>query len=191
VERGSLSGERGAYRPVGKVGESTVPATVQAVLAARIDRLADHEKVVLQTAAVIGKDFAEPVLHRVAGLGVPELAEALRALTRAELLYETALYPQAEYSFKHPLTQEVAYRSQLGERRAATHGAVARALETVHGGKLDERAGLLAYHWECAGEKWTAAEWHGRAADWIGVRDLREKDRHWRQVRTLLAGVPA
>src|SRR5262249_10627426 len=68
VERGSLSGERGAYRPVGKVGESTVPATVQAVLAARIDRLADHEKVVLQTAAVIGKDFAEPVLHRVAGL---------------------------------------------------------------------------------------------------------------------------
>src|SRR5262249_16282040 len=90
----------------------------------------------------------------------------------------------------HPLTQEVAYRSQLGERRAATHAAVARALETVHGGKFEERAGLLAYHWECAGEKWTAAEWHGRAADWIGVRGLREKDRHWRHVRTLLAEVP-
>src|SRR5262249_33803606 len=104
--------------------------------------------------------------------------------------YETSLYPQAEYSFKHPLTQEVAYRSQLGERRAATHAAVAQALETVHAGKLDELAGLLAYQWECAGEKWTAAQWHARAADWIGVRDRREMDRHWRRVHTLLAEVP-
>jgi len=85
-----------------------VPATVQAVLAARIDRLPEREKRLLQIAAVIGKDFAEPLLAGVAQLPNDELEAALAALRRAEFIHEQALYPVAEYAFKHPLTQEVA-----------------------------------------------------------------------------------
>jgi adenylate cyclase len=190
VEAGSLIGTKGAYRLARSVEGLTIPPTVQAVLAARIDRLPAREKAVLQTAAVIGRELREPVLRQVADLPASELAAAVQALAASEFLYEAALYPEVEYAFKHPLTQEVAYRSQLADRRAHVHGRVARAIEVLYPDKLDERAALLAYHWEGAGEKWTAAQWHRRAADWIAGRDRREMDRHWRRVRTLLADVP-
>src|SRR5262249_48786607 len=132
----------------------------------------------------------EPVLRQVVDVQASDLLAAVQALVAGEFLYETALYPEVEYAFKHPLTQEVAYRSQLAERRAHVHGRVARAIEALYPEKLDERAALLAFHWEAAGEKWTAAQWHRRAADWIAARDRREMDRHWRRVRTLLADVP-
>jgi predicted ATPase len=119
VEVGSLAGQRGAYQLHGRVEELEIPATVQSILAARIDRLADHDKHVLQTASVIGKQFSEPILRRV--MRLPDLAASLNALQRAEFIYEEALYPEAEYAFKHPLTQEVAYRSQLQERRREVH----------------------------------------------------------------------
>jgi predicted ATPase len=102
---------------------------------------------VLQAAAVIGKDFAEPLLAAVAGLPERELAEALARLRGSEFLHERSLYPIAEYSFKHPLTQAVAQDSLLGERRRALHAAVARAIE-ANGGDLDEQAALLAHHWK-------------------------------------------
>ncbi|HSD09764.1 MAG TPA: hypothetical protein VLF14_02190 [Candidatus Binatia bacterium] len=124
--------------------EIGVPATVQSVLAARIDRLPERDKWVLQTASVIGKKFSEPILRRVADLGDGDLPAALHALTNAEFLYQEALYLEAEYAFKHPLTQEVAYRSQLAERRARVHAAIAHAIEEVESGKLGERAALLA-----------------------------------------------
>ena len=167
-----------------------VPATVQAVLAARIDRLESGEKHLLQTAAVIGKEFAEPVLKRVAELSEAELPESLGKLAAAEFIYEEALYPQAEYAFKHPLTQEVAYRSQLGERRSRTHAAVARAIAELYPEQLDERAALLAHHWEQAGETARAAEWHRRAALWAGRTNLAEAARHWQKVRALVAELP-
>jgi predicted ATPase len=134
AESGGLAGSRGAYRLLRPAGELALPPTVQAVLAARIDRLPEREKAVLQTAAVIGKEFAEPVLRRVAELGDAELTAALQALAAAELVYEAAPYPEVEYAFKHPLTQEVAYRSQLAERRARAHAGVARAIEGVYAG---------------------------------------------------------
>jgi adenylate cyclase len=196
AEAGRLTGAKGVYRLAAPVDEITIPATVQAVLAARIDRLAEREKAVLQMAAVIGKEFTEPVLQRVVGAhpGVPvagaELAGALEALTSAEFLYPQALYPVAEYAFNHPLTQEVAYHSQLGDRRKQIHAAVARAIEVLSATKLDERAALLAYHWEAADEPLTAADWHRRAAQWLGGRDRAETLRHWQQVRALLARVP-
>jgi class 3 adenylate cyclase/tetratricopeptide (TPR) repeat protein len=196
VEAGRLTGAKGVYRLAAPVDEITIPATVQAVLAARIDRLGEREKTVLQAAAVIGKEFTEPVLQRVVGAhpGVPvtgaELAGALEALTSAEFLYPQALYPVAEYAFNHPLTQEVAYHSQLGDRRKLIHAAVARAIEVLDVAKLDERAALLAYHWEAADEPLTAADWHRRAAEWMGGRDRAETLRHWQQVRALLARVP-
>ena len=190
AEAGSLDGSKGAYRLHAPVETLALPASVQVVLGARIDRLLEREKHVLQTAAVIGKEFGEPVLRRVEGLPEAELAAALHALADAELVYETALYPEAEYAFKHPLTQEVAYGSQLGERRKRVHAAVARAIEATSAEKLDEQAALLAHHWERAGEALAAATWHGRAADWAGARDREAMNRHWARVRALLADVP-
>jgi len=210
VEAGRLTGAKGTYRLAAPVDKITIPATVTAVLAARIDRLAEREKAVLQTAAVIGKEFTEPVLQWVVGayVGMPvagteptgahpthpvtgaELAAALEALTSAEFLYPQALYPVAEYAFKHPLTQEVAYHAQLGDRRRRIHAEVARALEALSATKLDEQAALLAYHWEAADEPLTAAEWHRRAAEWMRGRDRAETLRHWQRVRALLARVP-
>ena len=196
VDRGLLV--RGAPSPVltRPVTEIQIPATVQAVLAARIDRLGEREKRVLQTAAVVGKTFTEPILERVLGadgggaLPADELAGALRALTQAEFLYEQALYPVAEHAFKHPLTQEVAYGAQLGVRRTRVHAAVARTLEDLGAERLGERAVLLAYHWDAAGDAAQAARWHRRAAEWAGSNDTAAALRHWRRARELLDTLP-
>jgi adenylate cyclase len=196
VESGTLTGMRGAYRLVASVDTLEIPATVQSVLAARLDRLAEREKRLLQTAAVIGKEFAGPILKCVVGshgrepLADADLTTALAALRRAEFIYEQALYPEIEYAFKHPLTQEVAYRSQLAPRRAELHAVVARAIEQVDADKLDERAALLAYHWEAAGDALVAATWYARAARRAGLDSPTEALQHWEQVWKLLQPVP-
>jgi adenylate cyclase len=187
VEGGRLEGARGAYRLIAPVAELDLPRTVHAVLAARIDRLPEREKRLLQAASVIGKELPEPLLRRVAELPDAELSASLAALVQGEFLIEKALYPEAEYAFKHPLTHEVAYQSQLAERRARTHAAVARALEAFDADRLDERAALLAHHWDEAGEALLAARWHARAARWAGVDNPTEVLRHWSLVRALLA----
>ena len=191
VEAGNLQGSHGAYRLARPVESELIPDSVQTVLAARIDRLSERDKAVLQTAAVIGKKVGEPVLERVVSLPPAELASALRALVRGEFLYETTLFPEAEYAFKHPLTREVAYRSQLTERRAPVHAAVARVMAELYPDRLDERAALLAHHWEGAGEALEAARWSRRAAEWAGYSEPREAIRHWRKLRSLLATLPA
>ena len=190
VEAGSLEGERGAYRLAGPVEEVAVPASVQAVLGARIDRLERREKAVLQAAAVIGKEFPAPVLERVVELEPAELEEALRSLVAGEFVYEQEIYPEALYAFKHPLTQEVSYGSQLGERRATVHAAVAQAIAEHYPERLDEHAALLAQHCEAAGETLEAARWHARAATWSGTTDPTQALRHWHQVRELTDALP-
>jgi class 3 adenylate cyclase len=190
IESGHLEGTRGAYRLVTPIERLQVPATVQAVLAARIDRLPEREKRLLQVAAVIGKDFAEPLLAEVAELPAEELKAALAALRRAEFIHEQAIYPVVEYSFKHPLTQEVALGSQLKERRRTVHAAVARAIERQDAEHLDERAPLLAHHFEEAGEPLAAARWHRRAAEWVGATDYAAATHHWGSVRALLRELP-
>jgi adenylate cyclase len=190
IETGVVAGGRGAYRLLTPAEEVGLPTTVQSVLAARIDRLPEREKRVLQAASVIGKKFPEPILQRVADLGDGELPAALHALTSAEFLYAEVLYPEAEYAFKHPLTQEVAYRSQLGERRARVHAAVARAIEEVESTKLGECAAVLAYHWEQAGDARQASTWHRRAAEWVGLNNSAEALRHLQSVRNLLDALP-
>jgi class 3 adenylate cyclase/tetratricopeptide (TPR) repeat protein len=194
-EQGALrrAADTGAPGPIvlaKPIDEMQIPSTVQAVLTARIDRLPAREKQVLQTAAVIGKTFAEPVLQRVAELPEPELLAALRDLVAAEFLDERTLYPEVEYAFRHPLTQEMAYRSQLGDRRARVHAAVAGVIADLYPGKLDERAALLAQHWEAAGEALQAAHWSRRAAEWVGMSNFPEALRHWRKVRALVEGLP-
>jgi class 3 adenylate cyclase/tetratricopeptide (TPR) repeat protein len=190
VESGSLEGERGALRLVAPVTKTAVPASVQAVLSARIDRLADVEKSVLHAAAVIGKEFSGPVLARVCMLEPSALEDALRALVAGEFVFEQELYPESVYAFTHPLTQEVAYGSQLRERRAAVHSAVARAIVDQHPGRLDERSALLAGHWESANEPLEAARAHARAGTWIGNKEPTAALRHWRRVRELTNALP-
>jgi class 3 adenylate cyclase len=190
AEAGSLEGERGAYRLVAPVDEAAVPASVQAVLSARIDRLSPHEKGVLQAAAVIGKEFPQPVLERVADLRSQELEDVLRNLIAGEFVYEQELYPDAVYAFKHPLTQEVAYGSQLGDRRAPVHAAVARAIVDYYPERLEERAALVAQHWEAAGETLEAARWYARAAEWAGYNDPAQSLGQWRKVRELADSLP-
>ena len=136
VETGVLVGERGAYRLGRPLEELQVPATVQAVLAARIDRLPPEEKRLLQTAAVIGTEVPLPLLQAIAELPEEALHRGLAHLQAAEFLYETRLFPEPEYTFKHALTHEVAYGSLLLERRRGLHARLVEALEA-----LDARAG--------------------------------------------------
>ncbi len=143
----------------------------------------------LQTAAVIGKEFTQGILAAVAELPEPELAEALGALRASEFVYQRSLYPEAEFVFKHPLTQEVALETQLQDRLHRTHCHVAEALEEVHAAKLDQQAALIAHHWESAQESMQAARWHRRAAEWVGASDLTQATRHWRKVRALVGDV--
>jgi adenylate cyclase len=190
IESGHLEGERGAYRLATPFDRLEVPATVQSVLAARIDRLPEREKQLLQVASVIGKDFPEPLLAEVAEIDRDDLKTALAELRRAEFIHEQAIYPVAEYSFKHPLTQEVALGSQLADRRRTVHAAIARAIERQDVEHLDERAPLLAHHFEEGGDAVAALRWHQRAANWVGVTDFDAAAYHWGRVRELVRELP-
>ena len=186
IESGNLEGSRGSYRLVTPIERLEIPSSVQSVLAARIDRLPEREKQVLQAASVIGKEFAEPILRSVLDWPSAELSAALQMLKNGEFLFEKSLYPVTEYAFKHPLTQEVALGSQLRERRAKTHAAVARAIEEVEAGDLDEHAALLAHHWDEAGDADRAAHFHRLAAIWILKSDASESRAHWKRMLELL-----
>jgi class 3 adenylate cyclase/tetratricopeptide (TPR) repeat protein len=192
IESRHLEGTHGAYRLVTPIERLDVPPSVQALLSARIDRLAEREKQVLQTAAVIGKEFDEPILRRVlvaigrASLANGDFAAAMETLKAREFLYETALFPVAAYAFKHPLTQEVALGSQLQERRRQVHAAVAQAIEATHADKLDEHAALLAHHCTEAGQTLAAAQWHARAATFVGRSNFAQSSRHWQRTRELV-----
>src|SRR5207245_1636172 len=145
VESGAITGDRGAYRLARPFDIIRVPATVQAILAARIDRLPPEDKTLLQTAAVIGKDVQFTLLQAV--LEVPEdpLRQGLGRLQAAEFLYETALFPDLEYTFKHPLTQEVAYAGLLQERRRALHARIVKVFEALYPERTTERSSWLTF----------------------------------------------
>jgi adenylate cyclase len=173
---GSLIGERGAYRLTAPTDALALPATVQALLAARIDRLGEPAKHLLQAAAVIGKQFDEPLLREVSGLvDGHDLDAALGTLQEEEFLRLVTFSPLPEYEFKHPLMRDVAYRAQLGERRARLHAAVATALEQLRADRLGEHASLIAHHWEASGMRFEAARWTRRAA--LKVANIKVKRR--------------
>jgi tetratricopeptide (TPR) repeat protein len=164
VDEGVLAGERGgAYRLVKTLENVHVPATVQAILAARIDRLPAEDKALLQTAAVIGTDVPIAVLTEVDGGPAGALAPGLTRLQAAEFLYETRLFPDVEYTFKHALTHEVAYGSLLQERRRALHARIVEAIEALSTGRLAEHVERLAYH-ATRGEVWEKAVLYLRQA---------------------------
>jgi predicted ATPase/class 3 adenylate cyclase len=169
VETGVLVGEPGAYRLAQAVPTIQVPATVQAVLAARIDRLAPEAKRLLQTAAVIGTEVPLPLLQAIADLSEAALYRGLAHLQAAEFLYETRLFPELEYTFKHALTHEVAYNSLLLERRQGLHGRVVEALEALAPEGAAEQVERLALH-ALRGEVWDKAVTYGQQA---GARAAR------------------
>lgn len=187
AECGYLEGERGAYRLVRPIGDHGVPVTVQAVLAARIDRLEPEAKRLLQVASVVGKEFSAEALRRTAGLEQEQLDATLRDLVGAGFFYEVELYPRRVLAFRHPLTREVAYGTQLAETRAATHAAAAHALIDLEPERHDELAALIASHMEAGEELREAARWSARAAYWAGHRRPADALRLWGEV-TRLAG---
>src|SRR5262249_30388105 len=166
VETGVLVGEPGAYRLAQPLEHIQVPATVQAGLAARIDRLPPEEKWLLQTAAAIGTDVPFPLLQAIAELPEATLHRSLAHMQAAEFLYETSLFPERVYTFKHALTHEVAYGSLLQERRRTLHAGIVETLERLAPERLAEQVDLLAYH-AYRGEGWDKAVTYGRQA---GVR---------------------
>jgi adenylate cyclase len=185
TEDGHLEGERGAHRLARPVEDARVPASVQTVLAARIDRLDPDAKRLLQVASVAGKEFAERSLHLIAGLEREEMDPLLCDLTDAGFLYETELYPERVFAFRHPLTREVAYETQLGEQRAVTHAAAARALIELNPERLDEMAALIANHMELGEQAREAARWSARAAYWAGSSRPGDALRLWRKAMEL------
>jgi tetratricopeptide (TPR) repeat protein len=156
VETGALTGERGKYRLARDLPAIHVPGTVQAILTARIDRLPREEKRLLEIAAVIGKDFPLALLLAVADEKEGTIRRGLGHLQTAEFLYETRLFPDLEYTFKHALTHEVAYGSLLQERRRALHAQIVGAIERVHADRLGEHIDRLAHH-AFRGEVWEKA----------------------------------
>jgi tetratricopeptide (TPR) repeat protein len=156
VETGALVGERQAYRLAKTLDSLQVPATVQAVLAARIDRVPPEDKRLLQTAAVIGTEVPWPLLQAVADVPEETLHQGLTRLQAAEFLYEARLFPELAYTFKHALTHEVAYGSLLQERRRALHARIVEAMEGLYADRLADQVERLAHH-TLRGEVWDKA----------------------------------
>jgi adenylate cyclase len=186
AEAGNLEGERGAFRLAHPVEEVVVPASVQTVLAARIDRLSPTAKRLLQAASVASKEVSEQTLELVSGLKEHEEYEAaLAELVAGGFLYEAELYPERVFAFRHPLTREVAYGTQLADQRAAAHAATARALVELNPDRHDELAALVASHMEQGGETLEAARWSARAAYWTGTSRPGDALRLWRTTMEL------
>jgi class 3 adenylate cyclase/tetratricopeptide (TPR) repeat protein len=192
VETAALAGERGAYRLTRPVEPLTIPATVQAILAARIDRLGPEAKRLLQAAAVIGQDVPMPLLVAIADAPEPEVRAELTHLQAAEFLYETRLFPDLEYTFKHALTHEVAYQGLLHDRRRALHARITEALERLAPERVAEQAERLAHH-ALRGELWERAVAYLRQA---GLRAMaraahREAIAHLEQALGAVRRLPA
>jgi class 3 adenylate cyclase len=156
VETRVLDGERGAYRLAKAISSIQVPTTVQAILAARIDCLPAEEKRLLQTAAVIGTEVPFALMQAIAELPEETLRGGVAYLQAAEFLYETSLFPELEYTFKHALTHEVAYGSLLQERRRTLHARIVEAIEALYPDRLTEQVDRLAHN-ALRGEIWSKA----------------------------------
>jgi class 3 adenylate cyclase/tetratricopeptide (TPR) repeat protein len=163
VETHVLGGERGHYHLAQPLHAIQVPPTVQAMLAARIDRLSLEDKSLLQTAAVIGKDVPFPLLQAIAELSEDALRQGLSRVQAAEFLYEAAIFPEIEYTFKHAFTHDVAYGSLLHERRRALHARIVAAIERLYPDRLAEQAERVSSH-ALRGEVWDKAVIYLRTA---------------------------
>ncbi len=184
-ERGVLRGNRSAYELTADVGEVSVPATLQATIAARIDRLDPAAKRTLSAAAVIGSRFSRDLLET---LGIDP---ALQDLVSGEFIDQITFTRQPEYVFHHPLVRTVAYESQLRSDRAELHRRVATAIESRHPESAEENAALIAEHLEAAGDLHAAYGYHMRAATWATNRDINAARLSWERAQKIADALPA
>jgi class 3 adenylate cyclase len=185
VQRGALAGERARYVCRVDVADVAVPATVQAAIEARIDRLDTPAKRTLNAAAVIGARFGAELL---AALGIDPV---LDELLTAELIDQVRFIRSAEYAFHHPLIRAVAYESQLKSDRAQWHRRLAAAIESRDPAAAEENAALIAEHLEAAGDLHAAYQWHMRAATWATYRDIAAARQSWERAQAIADALPA
>ena len=185
TERAVIEGELGGFRCVTDPAEVTVPATLLATIAARIDRLDPDAKQTLNAAAVIGTRFTPELLTAVGNVPV------LDALLRAALIDQVRFTPCAEFAFRHPLIRTVAYESQLKADRAQMHRRLAAAIEAQEPESADQNAALIAEHLEAAGELRGSYGWHMRAATWARYRDIAAARLSWESARRIADALPA
>jgi class 3 adenylate cyclase/tetratricopeptide (TPR) repeat protein len=191
AQSGVLLGERGRYRPAPSGWQNpTLPTNVEAVIGARIDLLPEPEKAVLQTAAIIGKEFPFEVVRAVNSLSDAAIRPLLRRLRNAELIQPRQTAMGESFAFRHPLIQEVAYAMQLRSTRTSLHAAVAKAMEAQEWGRRDEFAGLLAHHYEAAGDMVAAAMQLQRSARWVGRTNSGRALADWKKIRGMMQGQP-
>ncbi len=185
VQRSVLAGERGSYVCGTNATEVTVPATVQAAIAARIDRLSAPARRTLNAASVIGARFGAELL---AALDIDPVFDELLS---AELIDQVRFTPSAEYAFHHPLIRAVAYESQLKSDRAEWHRRLATAILERAPGSVEENAALIAEHLQAAGDLRAAYGWHMRAAAWSADRDIGATRVSWERARRIADALPA
>ncbi|HTQ16265.1 ATP-binding protein [Mycobacterium sp.] len=183
-ERGSIRGAQGSYQLQSEVADINVPATLQAAIASRVDRLSSAAKRTLNAAAVIGSRFTPELL---AALGIdPSLDELLNS----ELIDQVGFTPKIEYAFGHPLIRTVAYESQLKSDRAELHRRLAITIEQHEPDLADENSALIAEHREAAGDLHVAFDWHMRAGTWLTHRDLTAARSSWQRARHIADELP-
>ena len=175
AERGELEGDPGAYVCVREVRDIHVPASLQAIIGARIDRLTATAKRTLSAAAVIGAQFDTELLESLLdSIDVAPLIEA-------QLVEPVGCAPHATYAFCHPLIQQVAYESQLKAGRSELHRRVAAVMQRTHGGFTGQEAAIVATQYAAAGDLRDAYDWHMQAATWYGARDIPAARKSWQQ----------
>lgn len=184
AERGVLVGQRGSYTCHTDVADVSVPATLQATIAARIDRLSPAAKHTLAAAAVVGSRFSRDLL------AILEVDPVVDELINAELVDQVRFTPRAEYSFRHPLIRTVSYESQLKSDRARLHRRLAAAIEASEPDSVDQNAALIAEHLEAADEPRAAHGWHMRAATWATSRNIVAARRSWERARKIADSLP-
>ena len=184
AERGVLDGDRGCYRCAAGIAEVTVPPSLHATLAARIDRLGAGAKRILNAAAVIGSRFDAELLASVVD------SARVAPLIEADLLEEVATPPRAEYAFRHPLIRAVAYESQLKSERGALHRRLAVVIGQRDPGSVDENAALIAEHLEAAGDLPGAYAQHMRAGAWLMTWDIVAARKSWERARQVADALP-
>jgi class 3 adenylate cyclase len=185
ADRGVLQGKSGAYISTAEGAEVGVPATLQATIAARIDRLDPKAKRTLSAAAVVGSRFSQGLLET---LGIDP---ALEDLVAAEVIDQVSFTRQPEYAFHHPLIRTVAYESQLKSDRAELHRRLAGAIESRDPASVEDNAALIAEHLEAAGDLHASYSWHMRAATWATNRDITAARLSWERTQRIADALPA
>ena len=191
-DEGALARQNGTVTLVRPLESLRIPPTVQAILAARIDRLHNDEKNLLQTLAILGREFVLSLARAVAGKSEDELERLIARLQLGEFVYEQPSIVDVEYIFKHALTQEVAYNSVLLERRKRLHEHVGHAIETIYTASLDDHLAELAHHFSRSGNQVKAVEYLHLAGTQAMARGaLPQAIRDFEQTLALLKGFPS